>query len=193
VQLWSEALDRYRTEYIFRKLNDLINLGALLQQQIVLYRCQVAINGMEAEIGVNGIPTGAYRRIDLDASDVIAYQRTLTESSKEIGRLEKALGIDKSTREQGGAHTLESYVRTLKKAAHDRGIHITEQVREYQGLVKELDWKLRLLYNGDVQDRQYHDITPKSVLNWLWDEVQRLEQQDQEWAKTTGKLYIGKL
>jgi hypothetical protein len=193
VELWNKARDRILSEYVLRKHNDLINLGALLQQQVILYRCQVAINGMEAQIDANGVPTGAYRRIDLDTSDIMGYQKTLTECAKEIGRLEKALGIDKVTREAGGAHTLESYIKTLKKAAHDRGIHITTQIYEYQRVMKELNWKLRLLYRGDSQDRQYHSVTPKSVLDWLWDEVQALDAKDQEWAKTTGKLYIGQL
>lgn len=193
VELWNKARERIMSEYVLRKHNDLINLGALLQQQVILYRCQVAINGMEAETDSHGIPTGAYRRVDLDASEVMGYQKTLTECAKEVGRLEKALGIDKVTREAGGAHTLESYIKTLKRAAHERGIHITGQVTEYQRVMKELGWKLRLLYRGDPQDRQYHSVTPRSVLDWLWEEVQRLEDRDKEWAKETGKLYIGKL
>lgn len=193
VELWNKARERILSEYVLRKHNDLINLGALLQQQVILYRCQVAINGMEIELDKQGVPTGAYRRVDLDASEVMGYQKTLTECAKEVGRLEKALGIDKVTREAGGTHTLESYIRTLKRAAHERGIHITDQVMEHQRVMKELSWKLRLLYKGDAQDRQYHRVTPRAVLDWLWGEVQALEAKDQEWAKTNGKLYIGKL
>ena len=193
VQLWNTALDKYLSEYMLVKHNDLINLGALLQQQIVLYRCQVAINGMEAEVDQFGVPTGSYRRVELDGTDLMAYQKTLTESAKELGRLEKALGIDKVTREAGGAHTLDSYLKTLKRAAMERGIHVTEMVTEYQAVFKELNWKLRLLYKGDAQDRSYHDISPRSVLDWLRDQCERLEEKDKEWAKTKGKLYIGQL
>jgi hypothetical protein len=193
VELWNKALDKYTGDYQFIKHNDLVNLGALLQQQIVLYRCQVAINGMEPELDKLGVPTGSYRRVDLDGNDLAAYQKTLTASAVELARLEKALGIDKVTREAGGAHTLDSYLKTLKRAAHDRGIHITQQVLEYQGVFKELSWRLRLLYRGDPQDRNYHDVTPKTVLDWLNGEVARLEAKDKEWAKTTGKLYLGRL
>lgn len=193
VELWNKARERILSEYVLRKHNDLINLGALLQQQIILYRCQVSINGMEAEVDKDGIPTGAYRRVDLDAAEVMGYQRTLTECAKEVGRLEKALGIDKVTREAGGAHTLESYIKTLKRAAHERGVHITGQVLEYQRVMKELSWKLRLLYRADAQDRQYHNVTPRAVLDWLWQEVQALEEKDREWAREKGKLYIGQL
>src|SRR5437763_4517830 len=68
VELWNKARDRILSEYVLRKHNDLINLGTLLQQQVILYRCQVAINGMEADVDRQGVPTGAYRRGDHDES-----------------------------------------------------------------------------------------------------------------------------
>lgn len=193
VDLWETAAQRYREDYVLQKHNDLVTLGALLQQQIILFRCQTAINGMEPELDAQNVPTGRYARTEIDGADLAAYQRTLTEAAKEMRALEKQLGIDKATREQGGAHTLDNYVRTLKRAAHDRGIHITKQVIEYQSVTKELGWKLRLLYNGDKQDRAYHNITPKTVLDWLRDETERLEQLDRDFARDKGKLYVGQL
>lgn len=193
VNLWTSALAKYQEDYLISKHNDLVTLGSLLQQQLVIYRAQVAINGMEPEVDKQGVPTGRYRRVEIDGADLAAYQKALTEAAKEMRALEKALGIDKPTREQGGAHTVDNYIRTLKKAAHDRGVHITEMVLEYQRVMKELEWKLRLLYNGDAQDRAYHNISPKSVLDWLRDEVAELNARDREWANQVGKLYVGKL
>jgi hypothetical protein len=193
VELWNKAMAKYKSDYVLIKHNDLINLGLLLQQQVVSYRAQLAINGMEPQVDAQGVPTGAYRRIELDPSDVAIFQKTLTEVSKEIGRLEKALNIDKSTREAGGQHTLDNYVKNLKLAAHRRGIHVVDMVLEYQKVWKELTWRLRLLYHADAQDRAYHGITPRSVLDWLYGEMQRLEAKDQEWARDVGKLYAGQL
>jgi len=193
VDLWEKALRRYREDYLLVKHNDLVNLGALLQQQVILFRCQTAINGMEVQLDADGLPTGSYRRIDQDAGDLAAYQKTLTEAAKEMARLEKSLGIDKATREQGGAHTVDNYLKTLKRAAHERGIHITSQVTEYQRVWKELSWKIRMLYHADKQDRAYHDVTPKTLLDWLLAEVERMDEKDKEWAQTKGKLYVGQL
>jgi hypothetical protein len=193
VDLWEKALKRYRDDYVLAKHNDLVNLGALLQQQIILFRCQTAINGMEAEIDKDGLPTGSYRRVDLDGTDLAAYQKALTAAAVEMARLERSLGIDRSTREQGGAHTVDNYIKTLKRAAHARGIHITDTVLEYQRIWKELSWRIRMLYHADSQDRAYHHVTPKSLLDWLLSEVERMEGKEKEWAKTTGKLYVGKL
>jgi hypothetical protein len=193
VDLWTTALERYREDYLLVKHNDLVTLGALLQQQIIIFRCQTAINGMEPELDAQKVPTGNYKRSKIDGADLAAYQRTLTEATKEYRALEKQLGIDKATREQGGAHNVETYVRDLKRAAHARGIHITTQVLEYQRVFKELGWRLRVLYKADSQDRAYHAITPKSVLDWIKAEIERLEQVDRDFAAETGKLYAGKL
>jgi hypothetical protein len=193
VDLWEKAKSRYEEDYVLQKHNDLVALGVLLQQQVLLFRCQTAINGMEPALDGNGVPTGSYRRVELDGSDLAAYQKGLNEAAKEMSRIEKSLGIDKATREQGGAHTVDNYLKVLKRAANSRGIHITKQVVEYQRVMKELSWKLRMLYHADKQDRAYHNITPKTVLDWLNEEVQRLGEVDKEHAKEFGKLYAGQL
>lgn len=193
VELWETAANRYREDYVLAKHNDLVTLGALLQQQIVLFRCQTAINGMEAEVDRQGVPTGRYVRADLDAGDVAAYQKTLTEAAKEMRALEKQLGIDKATRESGGAHTVDNYISTLKRAAHQRGIHITKRTLAYEAFVNELRWKVRMLFNSDAEDRAYHNITPRTVLEWTREQLNELEEIDKKYAREKGKLYLGKL
>src|ERR1700747_2275221 len=83
VDLWEKALARYRDDYVLVKHNDLVGLGTLLQEQIVC-RCQMALNGMEPETDSNNVPTGNYKRIELDGADLAAYQKALTEASKEM-------------------------------------------------------------------------------------------------------------
>lgn len=193
VQFWEESLAKYLDEYTFAKQNDLMTLGLLLQQQVILFRLQTQINGMEPQLDAGGVPTGAYRRIELDAGEVATVQKTITATSSEMRSLEKALGIDKATREQGGSHTLDSYLKTLKRAAHLRGIHIAERTIEYEKVINELRVRLRLLYNGDAEDRKYHGITPKTVLDWLNEECARLEVVDKEFNKQKGSVFIGQL
>jgi hypothetical protein len=193
VELWETALARYREEYQIVKMNDLVTLGALLQQHLILYRCQWAVNGMEPETDRQGVPTGRYRRVEMKASDLAAYQKTLTEAAKEMRALEKSLGIDRATREAGGAHTVDSYLTTLKRAAHQRGIHITKRTLAYEAFVNEARWRVRMLFHADAEDRAYHKIDPKAVLTWVYHELQRLEQVDKDFAHERGKLYLGRL
>lgn len=193
VDLWNAAAGRYSADYSLQKHNDLVSLGALLQNQILLFRAQTAINGMEPQLDPQGVPTGSYRRVELDGQDIVAHQKVLNGAADEMRKLERSLGIDKQTREAGGAHTLDNFLKTLKRAAHDRGIHITTMVIEYQKVMKELSWKLRMLYTADQEDRHYHNITPKTVLDWLYEECKRMEQLEKDYAHEKGRLYIGQL
>jgi hypothetical protein len=192
VAFWNESLQRYGEEYTLSKQNDLITLGLLLQQQVILFRCQTAINGMEPELS-EGVPTGRYKRVEIDAAEQSTYLKNMTTASQEMRALEKQLGIDKATREQGGTHTVDSYVRDLKRAAHQRGIHIAKRTIEYERVVNELRVRLRLLYTADEEDRRYHSITPKTILDWLRGECDRLDEVDKKFAKEKGKVFIGRL
>lgn len=193
VELWDTALTRYREDYVLQKHNDLVTLGALLQQQIVLFRAQTAINGMVPETDRQGVPTGRYRREEIEGSELAGYQKALTEAAKEMRALEKQLGIDKATRESGGAHTVDNYITTLKRAAHQRGIHISKRTLAYEAFVNDLRWRIRMLFHSDAEDRAYHNITPKSVLQWVEGELVKLEDVDKKFASERGKLYLGKL
>lgn len=193
VDLWETSKKRYFEEYVFGKTNDLVALGTLLQQQINLYRAQTAINGMVPERDSRGVPTGRYKSQVLDAADIANHQKVLTEAAKEMRALEKSLGIDKAKRESGGTHTVDDYITQLKKAAHLRGIHVVKRTLEYENFANDLRWRIRMLFHSDPEDRQYHNITPKTVLTWVDQELRRLEQVDKDHAKEHGQLYAGKL
>jgi hypothetical protein len=193
VALWEGALERYRDDYTFSKMNDLFTLGSLLQQQIILFRCQTQINGMEPETGPNGVPTGNYKVVELDAGLLDKYQKQMNAASKEMRELERQLGIDKATRESGGAHTVDSYLKEVKRAAYQRAIHITQRTLEYERVINDLRVRLRILMNGDAEDRAYHNITPKSIILWLKEECDTLAEVDKKFNKEKGKLFIGKL
>lgn len=193
VEMWNDALAKYREDYVIAKHNDLVTLGSLLLQQLVVYRCQYAVNGMEPEVDKRNVPTGSYKRADMDGQLLGAYQKALIAAQQEMGRLEKQLGIDKATRESGGAHTLENYIKTLKRAAHTRGIHISKRTLAYEAFVNELRWKVRMLAHADTEDRAYHDISGKTVFKWIYDELKRLEKIDKDFARDKGKVFIGQL
>lgn len=192
---WEMSWERYREEYVAdqMKQNDLIALGQLLQQQIILFRAQTAINGMAPEVDGSGVPTGSYKRVELDGAEVSAWQKTMASAAQEMRELEKQLGIDKKTRESGGAQTVASYIQVLKRAAHQRAVHISKRTLEYERVINEARVRLRLLYHGDAEDRKYHNITPKTILDWLQSECARLEEVDKKHNRDKGKLWVGKL
>jgi hypothetical protein len=194
VDLWENSRERYIQSYGLNEQNDLLLLGAVLSQQLAMFRAQQRMNGMEAEFDSSGLPTGRYvKSQNLKASDVTAAQNIITKAAAEIRELEKALGIDKKTREQGGQETVRGYVATLKAAAREYGLHVSERMKRYEGVCMEARWKLRLLRNGDAEDRAYHHLTPDTLLEWLERELAELEQFDQQFGRHYAKAYLGRV
>lgn len=193
VDMWDRTAAAYVKEYRLSKANDLVALGAILSQNLTLFRAQQRLNGMEAELDQAGVPTGRYKSIQVDAKTLSASQGAITKASIEIRELEKSLGIDKKTREAGGAYNVADYLTNLKKAAHEMGVHISERVKFYEDVMMEARWKIRLLRNGDPEDRQHHDISEAKILDWLEKKLAEAEQVDKDYAADKGKIFLGKL
>lgn len=170
--MWNDAMRRYIADYALVKANDLILLGAILSQALIMYRAQNDL---------------------LDPKRAGPAQTRIQKAAEEIRNLEKALGIDKKTREQGGKHTTADFIATLKRAAHEKGVRISERTKQYEAFMMELRWKIRLLRNGDDEDRRHHAITRESVLRWAEEELARLEEDEKTWAKEKGKIFVGRL
>jgi hypothetical protein len=192
VELWEESAKRYVQDYQLTQQNDLLLLGAVLSQQLAMFRAQQRMNGMAPELDEKGVPTGDYIRRELKVSDMSAAQSTIVKASVEIRELEKALGIDKKTREAGGAHNVQNYVQTLKAAARQYGLHLSHRMQAYEAVMMEARWKIRLLRNGDAEDRRYHNLTDKTFVDWLEKELKRLEGVDQQFAREKHAVFIGR-
>ncbi len=193
VDLWTKSHERYIEDYNLNKTNDLVLLGAILQQQVTLFRAQRRLNGMAPEVDAAGVPTGRYKVTPVESDEVAGLTKILNTATGEIRGIEKALGIDKVTREQGGAVTVSNYLRTLKAAAHDRAIHISKRTLAYEAFANELRTKLRMFHNLDAEDRAYHDLTEQKILAWAQDQLSELEEVDKKFALEKGKLYAGRL
>lgn len=98
-----------------------------------------------------------------------------------------------NTREAGGQHTVASYVEELKRAAHQYGIHVSKRVKLYEKFVMELRWRLRLLENGDAEDRAYHGISEDKIIAWCREQLESLEDADKKFASDKGRLWVGRL
>jgi hypothetical protein len=195
VELWENSHRRYIEDYHLNKTNDLVILGGLLMQQVLLFRAQRKINGMIPEVDNNNVPTGRYR-LDPDQDEGVkaAARKELNEAMAEIRRAEQSLAIDKVSREAGGTVTVEDYIRRLKRAAHDRGIHLNKRFIAYEALANELRTKIRMLRNLDAEDRAYEGVpTADAVLDWAEQELKSLEEADKRYARDKHKLYVGKL
>lgn len=193
VDMWERTSAAYVKEYRLTKTNDLVLLGAILSQNLALFRAQQRLNGMEPELDAAGVPTGRYKSIPVDAKTLSSSQSAITKASEEIRNLEKALGVDKRSRESGGAYNVADYLTTLKKAAHEMGVHISERFKAYEDMAMEARWRIRLLRNGDPEDRQHHEVSEEKIIDWLEKKLAELEEVDREYAANKGKAFLGKL
>lgn len=193
VDLWEELHEKYVKDYGLAKANDLALLGAVLSQHIAMFRAQQKLNGMIPETDNNGVPTGRYI-VDPKhkAADSTAAQTQITKASTEIREMEKALGIDKKTREAGGQFNVADYIGTLKRVGHMMGIHITQRVRMSEAFMTNLSWRIRLLRNGDDEDKAYHGITEASIIEFCEAELAKMDSHNKKFARKQA-VFAGKL
>lgn len=170
--LWNEWMRRYVDDYKLTKMNDLALLGGILSNLLLMYRAQR----------------------DLAQPDKQAKaQAMISAATDDIRKGEKALGIDKATRERGGQHTVADFITRLKRAAYEKGVHVSDRVKAYEAVMMEARWRIRLNRNGDQEDKDYHKVSDKAIVAWLEVELAKLEEKDKTWAKEVGALYVGKL
>jgi hypothetical protein len=193
VELWERSSEKYIEDFHLTKVNDLTLVGAILQQQISMFRAQRKLNGLEPEIDNAGVPTGKYKQVPLDVDEHDKWLKMLNSAADQIQKIEKSLGIDKVTREAGGTMSIENYLRMLKKAAHERGIHIVKRTLAYEQFCNDFRWRLRVYFNADAEDRAYHDLTPDKIMKWCQEQLDELERADKKFARDKGRLYAGRL
>jgi hypothetical protein len=198
VERWRGLSERYRKDYRLNKVNDLTMLDTLLIHQITLYRAQRAMSGMEPEFEEDPtsdvqLPTGRYIKTEIKPASLRQYQDTINTASKEIREIEKAMGIDKKSRDQQGNETVAEYIARLKAVGHEFGIHIANRVKAYEEFAMNLRWRVRLEQNGDAEDRAHHDCTPEGIVKWAREELEKLEEIDRRFAHEKGKLAIGRV
>ena len=194
LEYFESVRDGYVKDYNLTKLNDLALLGALLSQQLEVYRAQQLMNGMEPEVDANQVPTGRYQLVEVKDSTKNAAQQRLIKATNEVREIERTLGIDKKTRESGGQYTVEEYIGTLKGAARDYGLHISRRFKLHEALANGLRWRIRTLRNADHEDRAYHRVeTAEKVVAWAEEELAKVEEADKKFANERGRLVLGKL
>lgn len=193
VELYEEMRESYKKDYALTRQSELVLLGALLSQALELHRAQQEISGLIPKRDAGGVPLGEYEHHKLKPGDRADVQKIITAASKEIRELEKQLGIDKKTRDAGNRESVSDYLTMLKRAGHRFGIHIFERVKKFEEFNNELKWRLRLLKNGDDEDKRYHDLSPEKICDWAREQLQEIEEFDKEFAQEQGKLFGGRL
>jgi hypothetical protein len=193
VELWTTTMERYVSDYGITAHNDLMHLTVLLTQQLAAFRATMLLAGMVPVIEQDGTPAGHYTAKKVSADDQARARKASQEAAKEIRSIEEMLGLDRKTREAGGQQTVANYVDGLKAAAREYGIHLSNRMQAYEEMAMDLRWRIRLLDQGDDEDRAHHDISETSIVAHARRVLADLEAKDQTWAKEKGKVFVGKV
>lgn len=172
VIMWEETARRYIADYSLKKANDLLQLGGILSQALMMFRAQQDL---------------------ADPDKAMVAQATIKMATDEIRKAEKALGVDKATRERGGQHTVGDYVSRVKRAGYEKGIRISDRVLEIERVFMKVSTDIRVLRNGDREDRDYHKISEKSIVDYMETEIAIIHSKDKEWSKEKGAIFVGTL
>lgn len=191
VDLFETTRDRYLTDFRISTQSDKLLIGAILSQHLELFRSQQLLTGMQAEVDATGVPTGRYVKVQVKQTDRAAAFKVITAASEEIRNVEKALGIDKKTRDQGGQYDVATYVEGLKTAARSYGAHVSKRYLAYDEFATALRVKLRMLNNLDREDLATENISHETVCDWAWAILQKLEEADKKYAHEKGKAFVG--
>jgi SHS2 domain-containing protein len=193
VELFETSRDRYLGDYKITNQSDKLAVGNLLLLQVEAFRAAQRLNGMEPELDPNGVPTGRYMKVTIKAQDRTAALGVLMKTRESIADTEKALGIDKKTRDQGGQYDVSTYIQGAKSAAREFGVHLSKRYVAYVTFVMELRTQLRMLRQLDAEDLMEMKLTPETLLEWCWQELSKLEEADKKFAHEKGKLIVGRV
>lgn len=183
VEVWETLSKHYKEDFELSKISELSKVDLIVQQQIDILRAQKALGGMLPKFDDDGLFLGVYEHKALKQGERDHYQGIILAASKEVGRLETQLGIDKKTRDASGKGELEDVLLQLKDISQRYGVQVTERNHIIEQMFMDLSWRLRLNERGDEEDQRYHDCTDDGIIRWARDAVAQIHEFDQDFAK----------
>jgi hypothetical protein len=193
VDVFEESRDRYLHDYAIKNQSDRLAVNHMLILTLEAFRASQRINGMEPELDPSGVPTGRYKTAKVSGQERAASLNVLIKTRESIADTEKSLGIDKRTRDQGGQYDVATYIEGAKKGAREFGIHLSKRYVAYVTFVKALRTQMRMLRNLDGEDLAEMRMSPETVLEWAWNELDKLDEADKKFAHEKGRLIVGRV
>lgn len=191
VEAFEESRDRYLSDYKLTNQSDRLAVNTMLTLHMEAFRAAQRLNGMEAEVDANSVPTGRYKKVEVKGQDRASALTVLIKARESVAETEKSLGIDKRTRDQGGQYDIATYIGGAKQAAREYGVHLSKRYMAYVTFVMALRTQHRMLRQLDSEDLAEMRLTPESLLDWIWNELVKLEEVDKKFAHEKGKLIAG--
>jgi hypothetical protein len=193
VEVFEDTREAYLRDFQIKHHSDKLAIGSLLLMHLEVFRNQQRLNSMEAELDTRGVPTGRYVKTPVKPTEKSAILSVLLKMQAEIRDAEKALGVDKKTRDSGGQYDTKAYVEAIREGAGQWGVHLSRRYMAYEAFVRGLRVRLRMLDTLDPEDLQHENISVETILTSCRASLAKLEEADKKFAHEKGRLIVGKV
>lgn len=161
---YNEVATRYQADNKFSNISDILELDRILTMELMCYRWSLWILTGHDYTGRRINPT--------------EVQKSIETYSKEIRGIKKDLGIDKSTRDKGGAESVGEYIENLRVRAREFGITRNKQAVRAITLLMQLRALITLYDNSTESERKEFNVTAEELFQWIREQFEEFEEID---------------
>lgn len=161
---YNQVAARYQSDNKFSNISDILELDRILTMELMCYRWSLWILTGQDYTGRSVNPT--------------EVQKSIETYSKEIRGIKKDLGIDKSTRDKGGAESVADYIENLRVRAREFGITRNKQAVRAITLLMQLRALITLYDNSTQSERKEFNVTAEELFDWIRQQFDEFEEID---------------
>jgi hypothetical protein len=168
---------RYLTDNIFTNITDLQDLDRILIMELMVVRWGTWLARERDYWG---------QEVDLEK-----IQKYLSDYSKEIRLVKKALGIDKGTRDRDKGASVADYIDQLRLRAKEFGVMRNNQAAKAIELFQELASLVTLHKNCIPEERRENNIEMEDLFEWIENiAIPEFNKIDAEFRETSQKYWV---
>lgn len=155
---------KYQDDNKFTNASDIAELDRILMMELMCYRWSQWLLQEEDYYGKKVNP--------------VELQKSVETYSKEIRGIKKDLGIDKSTRDRGGAESVADYIQKLQLRAKEFGYTRNKQAVKAITILMELRGLITLHKNSSDSERREFEARWPDIVAWFEEKCEEFDEID---------------
>lgn len=178
VAYFEERSQRYLTDNHFVNITDLQDVDRMLFMELLSWRWSLWLS-QERDYWGN--------QLDLEA-----LKKSLSEYSKELRLLKKALGIDKAARDKERGESISDYLESLRLRAKEFGVMREKQLTKAITLFQELKSLITFHDNCIEVERIENNVEVSDIMEWIRKiAIPEFDEIDEYFRKHQQKFWRG--
>lgn len=176
LDFYIDKADRYRENYSFANVSDLLELDRILAFELLIFRFNQWLLRGGVDYDGNVIP-----------KDVLKDSQAI---SKEIREIKTTLGIDKKTREMMKGGSTYNFVSSLTRHGKEFGIHRNNQVIEAINILKDLHGRIILSNNCTPEEQIMFDCRYEDIIEWILERLENFDEIDEMFRENHQRIWL---